>query len=271
MIFREFNAHNQKNDHSFIYFGWTCHRNLGRITWNWWRYHYCSSNVLYSSPISFRTSHASLRCNSACNNFATSTGSTFSHHKKKTILPSVLKIIVPGLVSGSILGGVLSSYISDRTLQIFFGTISILFAVYFYFPKLPQLNIAREPNKSLFVFGILVGCLSSLLGVGGGIFLIPILLGYHVSLQNTVASSSAGTLATAFVGTVIYPFLSEGKVTVPDTIGYIHVPAFLAMGISSLLTTSFGCKLSHTLPPIVTKRVFSAVLCITGFSMVFLK
>lgn len=201
----------------------------------------------------------------------TSIGSTLSHHKKKTILPSILKILIPGLVSGSILGGVLSSYFSDKTLQIFFGTISILFAIYFFFPKLPQLKIAKGPNKSLFLFGILVGSLSSLLGVGGGIFLVPILLGYHVSLQNTVACSSAGTLATAFVGTVIYLFLSEGKVTMPGTVGFIHVPAFLAMGISSLCTTSLGCKLSHTLPQVTTKRVFSLVLCFTGLSMIFLK
>lgn len=201
--------------------------------------------------------------------FMTSIGSTISHHKKKALIPSVLKIIIPGLIVGCILGAILSSFLSSETLQVFFGSMSLLFAIYFFFPKLPQLQIAAGPNNTLILFGIFVGCLSSLLGVGGGIFMVPILLGYHISLHNTVASSSAGTLVTAFVGTVLYLFLSYGKSTMPNTIGYINIPAFLSMGISSLLTTSLGCKLAHTLPPAVTKRVFAVVLGVTGLSMIF--
>lgn len=201
----------------------------------------------------------------------TSIGSTFSHHKKKTIIPSVLKIVVPGLVVGSILGSYTSTFLSSRVLQIFFGSISFLFAIYFFFPKLPQIHIAPKPNQYLILFGVLVGALSSLLGVGGGIFLIPIFLGYHISLHNTVASSSASTLATALIGTVLYLFIGYGKQTSPNTIGYIHVPAFLLMGISSLFTTSIGVKLSQVLSPHITKQIFAIVLGFTGLSMIFLK
>lgn len=203
--------------------------------------------------------------------FMTSVGSTFSHHRKKTIIPSVLKIVIPGLLIGCILGALSSTFFSSRALQIFFGSISILFAIYFFFPRLPQLNIAPKPNKYLILFGVIIGCLSSLLGVGGGIFLVPILFGYHLSIHNTVACSSASTLATAFIGTIIYLFIAYGKPTMPDTIGYIHVPAFLLMGLSSLFTTHLGVKLAHYLPPIITKRVFAILLGLTGITMLFLK
>lgn len=201
----------------------------------------------------------------------TSLGSTLSHHKKKTILPHVLKIVIPGLVAGCILGAICSTFLSSRSLQIFFGTISILFAIYFFFPKLPQLNIAPHPNKYLTLFGIAIGFLSSLLGVGGGMFLIPVFLGYHISLHNTVASSSASTLATALAGTIIYLLIGFDKSTIPYSVGYIYVPALLLMGFSSLFTTSLGVKLAHFLPPAVTKRIFSIVLVFTGLSMIFLK
>jgi uncharacterized membrane protein YfcA len=198
----------------------------------------------------------------------TSLGSTFAHHKKRALLPSVLKIIGPGLIIGCIFGAILSTYLSSQFLQFLFGSMSILFALYFFFPKLPQLHIAPHPNKSLFLFGLLVGSLSSLLGVGVGIFMVPILLGYHISLQNAVASSSAGTLATALTGTIVYLFIAYGKPTIPETIGYIDIPAFLGIGISSLCTTSLGCKLAHTLPPTVIKRIFAVALAITGATMI---
>jgi uncharacterized protein len=63
------------------------------------------------------------------------------------------------------------------------------------------------------VIGHVTGVLAGLLGVGGGIFLIPIFLGYHISLQNTVANSSASTLTTALVGTILYLFIGYRKQT----------------------------------------------------------
>jgi len=198
----------------------------------------------------------------------TSTGATFSHHKKRALLPSALKNIVPGLIVGCLLGASLSIYLPSRFLQIFFGCMSMVFAVYFFFPKLPQIQIAPHPNKTLLFFGFIIGILSSLLGVGGGIFMLPVLLWYHVSLQNAVASSSAGTLATAFAGTAIYLFIAYGKTTAPHTVGFINIPALLGIGISSLCTTSIGCKLSHILPPTIIKRVFAIALTITGLSMI---
>lgn len=198
----------------------------------------------------------------------TSFGSTLAHHKKKAVLPSVLKLIIPGLISGSILGAIVSTYLPSSTLQIIFGSMAILFSIYFFFPKLPPLHIAQHPHKSLLLFGVGVGCLSSLLGIGGGIFMVPILLGYHVPIHNTVASSSAGTLVTAFVGTVMYLFIAKGQISLPDMVGYIDIPAFLAIGVCSLITASWGCKLAHTLPPILIKRIFAIALAATGCAMI---
>lgn len=198
----------------------------------------------------------------------TSIGSTWSHHKKGALIPSVIKLIAPGLMMGCLLGAMIATYLSGNALRITFGSMAALFAIYFFFPKLPPLHIAHAPNKSLVLFGICIGTLSSLLGVGGGIFMVPILLGYKVSMQNTVAASSAGTLVTAFMGTIVYLYIAYGKTYTLDTIGYIDIPAFLAIGLCSLATTSLGCKLSHSLPTGIIKRVFAIALAATGIAMI---
>lgn len=198
----------------------------------------------------------------------TSLGSTWSHHRKSSILYTALKMIVPGLVIGCVSGAAVSYFLSSNTLKAIFGIMAIVFAIYFFFPKLPQIKIANAPNQSLGLFGFVVGNLSSLLGVGGGIFMVPILLGYQMSLQSSVATSSASTLATALTGTLSYLVIAQGQVSGPDSFGYIQIPAFLTIGICSLATTSWGSKLAHTLPPTLIKKVFACALAATGVAMI---
>jgi uncharacterized membrane protein YfcA len=197
----------------------------------------------------------------------TSMGSTWSHQKRKTLHSSAVKMIIPGLVIGCISGAIISNFLSNTILKEAFGIMALIFAVYFFFPKLPQIHIAEKPNKSLLAFGFAVGNLSSLLGVGGGIFLIPVLLGYKIPLQSSIATSSAGTLTTAFTGSLAYLVIAQGQLAVPDTFGYIQIPAFLTIGACSLITTSLGAKLAHTLPPSLIKRIFATVLGATGLAM----
>lgn len=196
----------------------------------------------------------------------TSLGSTWAHRKKGNILVSVLKIMVPGLFIGCLFGAILTYFLPSSALRMIFGSMALLFAVYFFFPHFPELKIASKPNKSLLIFGVIYGCLSTLLGVGGGIFMVPTLIGYQLSLRNVIGTSSAGTLATASFGTVAYLIIAH-NISLPRTIGYIEISAFLTIGISSLFTTSLGVKLAHVLPTPLIKRIFAVALFVTGTTM----
>jgi hypothetical protein len=199
----------------------------------------------------------------------TSIGSTWSHYRKGSILPAALKIIVPGLVIGCIIGASLTYFLPNAFLRTAFGVMALLLAIYFFFPKLPALYIAPHLNKSLALIGVGVGCLSSLLGIGGGIFMVPALLGYQVHMRNVIATSSAGTLVTALVGTLAYLIIAWHKPHLPNTFGYIEIPAFLAIGLCSFFTTSLGVKLAHTLSPHLLKRIFAFALGLTACAMLF--
>ncbi len=200
----------------------------------------------------------------------TSFGTSWAHYRRKAISSSVLKILVPGLLIGCIVGAFATQILPSSSLRIMFGCMSFLIAIYFFFPHLPQFEIAPHPNKSLSFIGVVIGCLSTLLGVGGGIFMVPILLGYHVSLRNTIATSSVGTLTTALMGSLVYLWIAkESVVSIPLTLGYINLPSFFIIGLCSLTTTSWGAKLAHTLPHNLIKRIFGCALIATGFAMVF--
>jgi uncharacterized membrane protein YfcA len=198
----------------------------------------------------------------------TSLGTTWSHYRRRAVLIPVLKILIPGLLIGCLLGAILTSILPSDLLKGIFGCMAIFLGIYFFFPKLPHFEIAQKPNQSLAFIGVLIGCLSTLLGVGGGIFMIPVLIGYNVPLGNTVATSSAGTLATAFLGSLLYLWISKASTSTPDTFGFVNIPACLFIGLFSLLTTSWGSQLAHTLPHHLIKRIFALALMATGVTMV---
>ncbi|MBI3508618.1 MAG: sulfite exporter TauE/SafE family protein [Chlamydiia bacterium] len=200
----------------------------------------------------------------------TALGSSMVHWKRKAIVPSILKLLFPGLLFGTALGATLAYFLPTESLRIVFGLAALLLGPYFFFSRLPSLKIASHPNRSLSYVAASVGTASSLLGVGGGIFTVPILLGYQVPMKNAIGTSSAATLLTAVMGSVFFILLgwSNGTFSL-DQLGYIDIPAWFSIGLCSLCTSPIGAKLSLVLPIPVIKKVFGSALAATGFIMLF--
>lgn len=197
----------------------------------------------------------------------TAFGASWSHHQKKAIRFDAFKEILKGLFFGCITGAFVAARLENDLLRYIFGSAVIPLSVYFFFPRLPSPSFAPSPNYTLGIWSFFVGFLSTLLGIGGGLFFIPILLGYRLPIRNAIATSSASTFASALIATLAFLFLRTGP-ALPYTVGYVCVPAFLAMGLSSLLTTSLGAALAHKLPAAAVKRIFACALLATGLAMI---
>jgi uncharacterized membrane protein YfcA len=84
-------------------------------------------------------------------------------------------------------------------------------------------------------------------------------------MRNAVAISSACGLLIAVVGTISYAILGWQKTGLPEgSVGYIYVPAFLGIVISSMLTAPVGAKLANKLPTKQLKRYFSLLLFVVA-------
>lgn len=203
----------------------------------------------------------------------TSLGATLMHLRRKAILGSVIRLLFPGLIVGCALGSAMAYYLPTESLRTVFGLAALLLGPYFFFPRLPSLKIAAAPNRSLSFIAVTVGAVSSLLGLGGGIFTFPILLGYQVPLKNAVGTSSGSTLITAFLGSLYFLLISWTTQTITHLpmahFGYINVYALLAIGLSSFCVAPIGARFSLVLPTSHMKRIFGCALAITGCVMLF--
>lgn len=201
--------------------------------------------------------------------FITSLASTWAHYQRKTILLSAFKLIVPGMIFGCIFGALIAHLLPSNYLRDIFGCVAILFGIYFFFPRFPHPNFGSSPNYTLSFFGLGIGTLSSLLGIGGGIFTVPVFLGYKLPMKNAVGTSSSATLVTALVGTITYLFISWHKPSIPETFGYIELPVFFAISLGSVSTSWLGVKLSHVLHTDMIKKIFACACAFTGIVMLF--
>ncbi|MBX7065847.1 MAG: sulfite exporter TauE/SafE family protein [Parachlamydiales bacterium] len=209
-------------------------------------------------------------CTSLAAAIITSAVSTYIQIRRKAIQGMIIKWMMPALLIGCVGGAILAHHTASSVLRTIFGFMAVLMGSYFFFPRLPQLHIASSPNPTISIFALGIGVLSSLLGLGGGSIIFPILLGYHVPIKNASATSSAATFISTVIGTISFLFISWGIVANPRAVGYIDIPSWILISIGSILTAPLGVKWSHTLDVHLIKRIFGACLFLIGAAMLFL-
>jgi uncharacterized membrane protein YfcA len=120
-------------------------------------------------------------------------------------------------------------------------------------------------SLTLTIAGLVIGFVSAVLGIGGGTLTVPLLAKYQIPMRNTVAVSSACGLPIALAGSISYALLGWQKVGLPEgSFGYIYLPAFLGVVLSSILVAPIGAKWANRLPTKKLKQYFSILLFIVA-------
>jgi uncharacterized membrane protein YfcA len=191
----------------------------------------------------------------------TALSSTIMHQRQKTILWFKVKRFVPGIFLGAILGTIIADKINNNYLHLFFVFYLVYSAIKMAFQlKVP--NIRTEKKIALdYIAGIIIGVLSSILGIGGGSLTVPYLTSTKIPIKNAVAISSACGFPIACSATASYIFLGLKQPNLPEwSLGYVYLPAFFGIICCSILTAPLGAKLALKLPAKKLKRYFSIIL-----------
>ncbi len=200
-----------------------------------------------------------------------STASSYVYYRKKLVCLPVIKKIIPGIILGAALGAIIANIFPSRYLVIFFGCFECVFGVYFISSR----KIPDQPSPKLFnplivnVIAFLISVLSVILGIGGGIFIIPLLTFLHLPLKQAIGSSSLATLIISLVGSLAMTFSALGDSLSVDAIGYIYLPALIPLSIGAALGSPVGAKLTQIIPSHTLKKVFGIFLIILGLIVLF--
>ncbi|WP_445404476.1 sulfite exporter TauE/SafE family protein [Acinetobacter vivianii] len=202
----------------------------------------------------------------------TSISSVTAHHKKGAVLWPVFRNLAPGLVIGSFLGAGIADLMSGQHLQLVIG----VFAVWMAYKMFKGANAVVDPNRHLpsaplqLAAGGGIGVASAIFGIGGGSLTVPYLSRHGVLMQKAVATSAACGLPIAVAGALGFMwFGAKEQIEVPNTIGYVHVYAFLGISVMSFITAKFGAKVAHLLSPAMLKKCFAGLLVVVGCYFIY--
>ncbi|AYA01750.1 sulfite exporter TauE/SafE family protein [Acinetobacter sp. WCHAc010034] len=202
----------------------------------------------------------------------TSISSLMAHHKNGAVIWPVFKNLAPGLVIGSFLGAGIAGLLSGTHLQLIIG-VFVIWVAYQMFAgakkAVDQSKALPSAPKQVFA-GTGIGVASAIFGIGGGSLTVPYLNHYGVIMQKAVGTSAACGLPIAIAGALGFMFFGmKEQVNIPNTIGFVHIYAFIGISSMSFFTAKFGAKAAHALSPIVLKKCFAILLFVVGCFFLF--
>ncbi|MEE4243790.1 MAG: sulfite exporter TauE/SafE family protein [Kangiellaceae bacterium] len=194
----------------------------------------------------------------------TSLSSMWSHHKRGGVDWRYFVTLAPGVLIGALLSGVIADAIPAKPLAILFGSLALLMMVQL-FRSNPNQGAANEMKTwQVVITSGGIGCLSGLTGIGGGSIVAPYLHFLGERIERCVGTASATGLPIALAGSISYWLMGLDESLPEGAIGYIYLPAFLGIIVTSILTAPIGAWLAHKLPQRVLVNVYAIFLLLTG-------
>jgi uncharacterized membrane protein YfcA len=178
------------------------------------------------------------------------------------------------VLAGVIAGSVTARYAPERLFKIVFVLVAYSAAA--------RLMLAREawkfgddlPKGPLMkAFGFFVGLLSTLMGIGGGLFANLLMTFYGRPIHQAVATSSALAVLISIPGALGYVYAGwpaaahypdVAALQLPFALGYVSLIGAVLVMPTSLLTAGLGVRVAHALSKRTLEVAFGCYLLIVG-------
>ncbi len=115
---------------------------------------------------------------------------------------------------------------------------------------------------SLILIGILAGVLSGLVGVGGGIIMVPLLVLFFGFTQHEAQGTSLAVLVVPVTAVAVYNYYQEGQIN-------LKYAAIIA--VFFVIGSVAGSKFALTLDQKMLKKIFAIVLLLIAGKMLLEK
>jgi hypothetical protein len=186
--------------------------------------------------------------------------------------------IIMGLCGllGAFLGGSIAAHAPGDLLQMLFGFVVLLGALRMLFARSlspGQEALPGETRESLLqyvLWGLVVGVISGMTGIGGGVILVPaMVIAMGFGMYQAIGTSSVTIAFNAVGGVIAYAINGWGVPGLPAyCVGYIDLLQFALLAGASIFAASWGVKVAHRLPAEMLRYIFVMLMIYIGLKMI---
>lgn len=200
----------------------------------------------------------------------TAISGAWRHHREKAVSWKAAIIMGSCSLIASFVGSTIAAHLPGAVLKISFGVVLLVSGVRMLTSRLPEIEEAPKDNPWLWVaWALPIGIVSGLLGVGGGILVIPVMtLALKFKMHNAVATSLAMMIFTSTGGVIGYLINGIGVPNLPAySIGYINLQSGFLLAITSIGMAQVGAISAHRLPAKQLRYIFIAIVFYMALKM----
>lgn len=201
----------------------------------------------------------------------TTLSSARAHAKRGYVDWAWVKLLGPFLIAGGLVGAYLGTRIPPEILQRIFAAVLIFLAVHMIWKHRPKSVDAQINRPIARAFASVIGVVSALVGIGGGALIVPLLHFYQVAMRNAVAVAAVCSVLLAGFGSLTYMLAGPAPSAsgVSGLIGYVYLPAWLAISTTSMIFARIGAAIAHRLPVRYLQRAFAVLLISVALHLFF--
>lgn len=202
----------------------------------------------------------------------TSIRSFNAHRAKGMVDMSIVKVWAVPVVIGVLAGGFIARYAPADVFKVVFVVVAGLSAFRLLLGKDSWKLADNMPgNLVMRVYGLVIGVLSALMGIGGGQLSSLFMTFYGRPIHQAVATSSGLGVLISIPGAIGYIYAGWPKAAefpdvaalqMPLALGYVSLIGFILFVPTSIWTAPIGARLAHALPKRKLEVLFGCFLAV---------
>jgi len=203
--------------------------------------------------------------------------SAFGHYKQGSIRFDIYLKLITGLIIGSIIGPIIAHSLDYAALKNIFAILLFIVSLKILIEnKNKKVDKDSIDNESilydsiyiLFIFGVLIGTIASLMGIGGGILLLPLFGFMNIKMKNAVGTSAISGVTISTIALIGYIISGYDTVSKSDLyLGYVYLPAVIGISLTSIIFAQVGTLWSKQIPQDILKKALACILIFTAGKM----
>ena len=197
---------------------------------------------------------------------------TYVHTINMNVDYKIIHKFVIGIIFGALLIGYIINIFPGKILKYFFiiYTFFIAYRIYSHKANFIINNSLITNNFVSNLVGFIFSIISGLVGIGGATLFVPFLIGHKIPAKLAIGTSSAlgfliglGASISIFINSLYFEPINNYM------FGFVYLPAILFLTLPSLFFVKLSANWLLKISDANVKKLFSSMLLIIGFLMLF--